>query len=140
HRIHFGRLLDGYAERDNLTGAGLLKIVGFSNSVLDFSEVLLPQDIRNCATCHTDSGAVCSASAPCGVGQECYGGKCRNRAWVQPSARVCLSCHDSAPANAHAAIMTWTDAKGNAVESCEVCHGTDGDSGVVKMHNHAGPI
>ena len=41
------------------------------------------------------------------LGQECAGGKCRNRAWTAPSARVCLSCHDSGDAFGHAALMTW---------------------------------
>ena len=119
HRIHFARKLDGWAERSNLMFPGTLGIVGNSNRFNDLSESLLPQDVRNCVTCHADSGASCSTKSPCGVGQECTGGKCVNRAWTVPSTRVCLSCHDSGAAFAHAAINTWQD-QGGPIETCAV--------------------
>ncbi len=139
HDIHYARKREGYAEKNNLVLPGKLAIIGFNNSVNDFSEVLFPQDVRNCTKCHADSGASCSASAPCGIGQECVAGKCRNNAYKQPSALVCLSCHDSAAATGHAALMTWTDKMGNPVETCEVCHGPGADFAVERVHNISAP-
>src|SRR5262249_33497006 len=68
HKIHFARLLEGYAESGpgRLVLPGQLAYVGFQNNVIDFSEVLFPQDIRNCTKCHADSGATCSTTAQCG--------------------------------------------------------------------------
>jgi OmcA/MtrC family decaheme c-type cytochrome len=141
HSIHFARLRDGYAERANLVNPGQLSLVGFRNTVVDLSEILLPQDVRNCTKCHADSGATCSATAPCGYGQTCQASHCMNDAWFSaPSAEVCLSCHDSAEAHGHAAIMTYTDPQtGQAVETCEVCHGTDADFSIKKVHDIAHP-
>jgi hypothetical protein len=138
HNLHFARLREGYAERNNVN-AGKLQYVGFNNGLNDFSDGLLPQDVRNCTKCHADTGAVCSASAPCGIGQECRSGKCVNRAWVQPSARVCLSCHDTADANGHAALNTWQSSSG-PVETCGVCHGESGEFAVEKVHDVWSPF
>ena len=74
----------------------------------DFSEVIFPQDIRNCTKCHSESST-----------------------WTQkPSRLTCLACHDSDAAAAHGAAMTidptpadpWS---GDEDESCDVCHGED---------------
>lgn len=154
HRIHFARKLDGFAETGNLFGKpnpdgtftakapdapGTLQFVGFQNSLLDFSEVLFPQDVRNCTKCHADTGATCSATAPCGHGQTCQSGKCVNTAWQQPSARVCLTCHDMDDAYAHASLMT--DKSGpQPMETCNVCHGPGADFSVAKVHNISSPF
>ncbi len=132
HKIHFARLLEGYAESGpgRLVLPGRLAYVGFQNTVVDLSEILFPQDVRNCTKCHADSGATCSSSAQCGVGQECKSSKCVNRTWVHPSALACLSCHDSASAAGHAALQTY-----QGVETCDVCHGERADFSVEKVHN-----
>jgi hypothetical protein len=62
HSIHFARLLDGYASRGNLVKPGALAYVGFRNSYIDLSEALFPLDVRDCAKCHADTGAACSAA------------------------------------------------------------------------------
>ena len=138
HDIHYARKRGGYAERNNLV-PGTLNVIGFNNGANDFSEVLLPQDVRNCTKCHSDAGGTCSASAPCGVGQACVGGTCQNQSWIEPSSVVCLSCHDDAAATGHAALMTWTDASGNLVETCTVCHGQNDQFSVAKVHQLADP-
>jgi OmcA/MtrC family decaheme c-type cytochrome len=138
HDIHFARLRSGYAERNNLVNPGDLTVIGYMNSVNDFSDILFPQDVRNCTKCHEDNGAACSSSAPCGVGQACTGGKCVNRAWVAPSGRVCLSCHDSAAATGHVMLNTWSDASG-PVETCDVCHAETAQFAVEKVHDIANP-
>ncbi len=138
HDVHFARLREGYAEQSNTINPGKLTVIGFRNGVNDFSDVLFSEDIRSCAKCHSDAGGSCSASAPCGVGQSCIGGTCVNRAWVVPSGRVCLSCHDSADAYGHAALNTWQSPSG-PVETCDVCHGESGQFSVESVHNITAP-
>lgn len=138
HKLHYGRLLDGYAETSNLVAPGKYSIIGFNNSVVDFSETLLPQDIRSCQTCHTDTANKCSATSPCGYGQACVAGVCKNVAWEQPSTAVCLSCHDSAAAFGHAQLNTWGTGS-NAVETCEVCHGETAQFSSKLVHNISDP-
>jgi hypothetical protein len=139
HGIHFARKLGGYAERNNLVSPGELVVIGYKNSVNNFQNVLLPQDVRNCTKCHADSGAACSNSQPCGIGQQCVAGMCQNNAYTTPSTAVCLSCHDDAESTAHAAINTWTDSSGNPVETCDVCHGPDAQFSVAIVHNISSP-
>lgn len=139
HSVHFARLREGYAERNNLVNPGSLSIVGYMNSVNDFSQVLLPQDVRNCTKCHADNGAACSSNAQCGHGQRCSAGTCRSSTWkTEPSGAVCLSCHDADDSNGHVAIMTW-QSKDGPVETCNVCHGEHGDFAVEKVHNISSP-
>jgi hypothetical protein len=137
HGIHFARKLEGYNERNNLP-PGVFEIVGFNNSLNDFSDILFPQDVRSCKTCHTDSGAACSSSKPCGYGQTCVAQKCVNTAWQAPSAHVCLSCHDADDAAGHAALNTWNGPDG-PVETCEVCHGQGAQFAVDAVHQIANP-
>jgi hypothetical protein len=139
HDIHFARLRGGYAESKDLVDPGAFKELGFNNTLVDLSDYLLPQDVRNCNKCHADAGGQCSAAAPCGAGQACQAGTCVNVAWKQPSARVCTSCHDEDSAFGHAALQTWIDPSGNPVETCETCHGEDAAFAVDKVHNISDP-
>ncbi|BDG03149.1 multiheme c-type cytochrome [Anaeromyxobacter oryzae] len=122
HRVHLARLLGGYAERQNLVAPGALALVGFLNGPVDLSQGLLPQDVRNCAACHADAGNACASDAQCGFGQACRASRCENVAWLVPSSRACLGCHDTAAAAGHAALETWSAPEG-PVETCDVCHG-----------------
>ncbi len=49
HKIHAGRLLASSAGGENYT------IWGYGNTKYDYSEVGFPQDLRNCAKCHTSA-------------------------------------------------------------------------------------
>ncbi len=138
HSLHSARLREGYSARNGLV-PGTLNILGFSNTLEDWSEILFPQDLRNCTRCHADTGAVCSSTVPCGFGQSCTGGACVNTAWKRPSAEVCLACHDSADAFGHAQIMTAQTAEG-PIETCDVCHGEGADFTVEKVHNISNPF
>jgi hypothetical protein len=138
HAIHFARLREGHAARASLV-PGTLSVVGFQNSLLDLSDVLFPQDVRNCTKCHADSGSACKATSDCGVGQACATGSCVNVAWKKPSAELCLSCHDSPAAAAHAAVNTATVTPGSSLESCQVCHGEKAEFSVAKVHALASP-
>jgi len=144
HDIHFARLRDGYVERNNL---GLppaippktLSYLGFNNSLSGFQEILASVDVRSCTNCHQDTGASCSDSAPCGFGQSCRSGKCANVAWQAPTARACITCHDSAESTAHAAQNTLVPPSGPSVESCPVCHSPDSMLPVAEVHDIRSP-
>jgi nitrate/TMAO reductase-like tetraheme cytochrome c subunit len=99
----------------------------------DLSADLLTQDPRNCTRCHGDAGGTCTALQPCGIGQACQGGTCVNVSYTSPSARTCLSCHDSASAFAHAQLNTYADPSG-PIESCPTCHGPDAAFAVKAVH------
>jgi hypothetical protein len=137
HMLHFARLLDGYAERANLVTPGL-QVVGFNNTVNNFSQVLFPQDVRNCTKCHGDTKNSCSDNTSCGFGQTCSGSKCVNNAWQTTGSKVCLSCHDSAADYTHAQANTGT-VSGITVETCDICHGATGEFSVAKVHNIRSP-
>jgi len=137
HRIHDGRRLGGYAERNNLLNPGQLAFVGSANTLISFSDVLAPVDLRNCQNCHVDTGGSCNAVQPCGVGQDCVAGACVNTAWQQPSTRGCLGCHDTAATFGHAALATWTGADG-PVETCAVCHDSSATASSSAVHRLGG--
>jgi len=71
-------------------------------------DILYPQDIRNCETCHV-TGTTTGT-------------------WATKAARLpCSGCHDSDAASAHISLMTVdptpADAfSGDEKESCQVCH------------------
>jgi hypothetical protein len=139
HNIHYDRLRAGYVEASYLVPSPTGAYLGYQNAISNFSSALLPQDVRNCKTCHQDAGGKCSATSPCGVGQTCSSGTCVNTAWLAPSTRVCTSCHDDATTAGHAALNTWTDPSGNTVETCDTCHGTDAQFSVANVHQIAAP-
>ena len=145
HSVHFARLREGYLEQGNLgepwatpipIPPGTLNYLGFQNSLSNFQQVLAPVDVRSCTNCHADSNASCSATVPCAFGQSCSpAGTCTNVAWLSPTARACITCHDSADDVAHAALNTYTPPSGSPIESCNVCHGQGADFAVDVMHN-----
>ena len=118
HRIHLGE------EQDED-----LIIYGYRGSLHDFSEVIYPGDLTDCATCHVDESyalPLASGVLPTTVYE--------NGTLVSstPAATsVCSSCHDSDATASHAEVMT-TDA---GEESCAVCHGTGHDFDVVEVHD-----
>ena len=119
HEIHFARLVD-----TPLQGA-----------LAEFQEVLAPVDVRSCTNCHGSTLASCSADTDCGYGQSCTSGKCQNTAWQNPTARACITCHNGADAQAHAAAMTAAPPGSPPIESCTVCHGPGADFAVDVVHN-----
>lgn len=139
HRLHFARLLGGWAERGNVVAPGRLEYLGYGNVLTDASHGLLPQDVRNCGACHADAGNACASSAQCGYGQACEANACVNAAWRGSSSRACLSCHDTQADAAHAALETWTDPSSGPVEACDVCHGPGAAFSVGGAHQIADP-
>jgi OmcA/MtrC family decaheme c-type cytochrome len=70
HKIHYGENLP------SVKAGTPYQIIGFNQSVNDFSTVALPQDIRNCNVCH---------AAPAAGAVNWY---------IYPSRSACGSCHD----------------------------------------------
>jgi len=95
HKIHNGpNLAKGYT------------IIGFNQSVADYSHVTYPQDVRNCTTCH-------KPSAPEG------------HIWFSnPQRSACGSCHDS---------VDWVTGENHAAgpqaddSACASCHQPQGE-------------
>jgi OmcA/MtrC family decaheme c-type cytochrome len=71
HKIHDGSSLP------SVKAGGKYQIIGFSQSVNDFSSVVFPADTRNCTFCHDQNN-----------------GAAQTKAFLNPSRAACGSCHD----------------------------------------------
>ena len=100
---------------------------GFSIGSHDYSDVVYPGDLRDCATCHVNNSQqvpVESGLLPTITPQ----------AWwspMAPNAAACLSCHDDDDAAVHAYSNTAFFG-----ESCGTCHGEGRAAAVDKVHAH----
>ena len=115
HKIHRGEDLEN----------GFV-VAGFNQSIHDYSDVVYPGDLRNCAACHVGNSQQLSG-LPAGLlptltPQEWWSP-------TQPQAAACLSCHDGDDAAVHA--YTNTSFFG---ESCSTCHGEGKVAAVDKVH------
>lgn len=108
HGVHYGRYLDKPQE---------------VHAKVDYSEVIFPQDVRNCTKCHSESTT-----------------------WnEQPSRLACLACHDTDEAIAHGNVMTLDPSpqdpwSGDEIETCVVCHDQDGAYAPSKVHAISNPF
>ncbi|MEE4270406.1 MAG: OmcA/MtrC family decaheme c-type cytochrome [Thermoanaerobaculales bacterium] len=99
HKIHTG------ANLPSVQSGIPYQIIGYRQSVHDYSEVLMPQDMRNCDRCHT-------ADTPEGS------------VWfTRPSRDACGSCHD---------LIDWEAPEGHPVpqfndDNCADCHQPQGN-------------
>ncbi|HUJ15118.1 MAG TPA: OmcA/MtrC family decaheme c-type cytochrome, partial [Thermoanaerobaculia bacterium] len=101
HKIHMG------AQLPSVLAGHPYQIIGFGQAVNDFSTVVFPQDIRNCANCHegTDPKARPSQSF----------------AWyTYPSRAACGSCHDNIDWTTGANHPGGPQADDSACASCHV--------------------
>jgi len=72
HKIHMGSSLP------SVQAGKPYQIIGFQNSVNDFSTVVYPADVRRCQTCHNPKN-----------------GAAQTNAWIsEPTRAACGSCHD----------------------------------------------
>lgn len=96
HKIHRGEELEhGYT------------IIGYRQVVHDYSEVVFPQDIRNCDNCHEGINA---SQKPA-----------QSDVWyTRPSRRACGACHDSVDFAAGAGHIAQADDS-----ACANCHVPD---------------
>ncbi len=114
HKIHRGHdLTRGYTA------------YGFGNVAHDFTKVAYPGDLRDCQQCHVagtnqlplPEGRI-PVTTPRGFTNP-----------TPPEQAVCLSCHDTRAAAAHAQLNT-----GSIGESCAVCHGPNSQFSVDRVH------
>jgi OmcA/MtrC family decaheme c-type cytochrome len=108
HRIHSGAGLPSVQAGDSY------HIVGFRQSVFDFSHGVWPQDTRNCETCHTGSPQ-----------SDAY--------LTSPSAASCLACHDNVN------LVTGENHPGGSQTDarCAACHtpaGQEFDASIAGAH------
>ncbi len=99
HKIHMG------AELPSVQAGTPYQIIGFRQSVHDYSTVEYPADVRRCETCHT-------------------GGTQSNVYLTNPSRRACGSCHDNvnfATGENHADLPQVSD------NQCNNCHIPEGE-------------
>lgn len=109
HRLHAGESLPSVAD-------GIpYQLIGFRQSVHDYSTAAWPQDIRNCTTCHA-------------------GGADVDNYKTKPQRAACLSCHDNVDLDVgrnHPGSRPRLDG------SCTECHdpeGRDLDESIVGGH------
>ncbi len=105
HKIHRG---------ENLPSVKAGKpyiIIGHNQSVNDYSEVVYPQDIRNCDNCHEGTGAASTKPS-------------QSHIWyANPTMNACGACHDD---------INWTTGAGHAAgpqannDACATCHQPEG--------------
>lgn len=99
HKIHMGENLP------SVQAGTPYEIIGYNQSVNDYSDVVFPQDVRNCARCH-------GVDAP------------QSHVWYdEPSRAACGSCHDN---------IDWTNADVHPIPQlsdaiCARCHTPQGD-------------
>ncbi|HEY3304063.1 MAG TPA: OmcA/MtrC family decaheme c-type cytochrome [Candidatus Binatia bacterium] len=111
HKIHRGKNLP------SVKGGKPFVVVGNRQNVFDFSTVGLPQDIRNCQTCHAGPAAA---------------------SWMnRPAIAPCLSCHDNLDAE-----TGKNHAGGPLVEgTCGGCHQPKGEEFDLSVAGaHADPL
>jgi OmcA/MtrC family decaheme c-type cytochrome len=101
HKIHDGPNLP------SVQAGKPYQIIGFNQSVNDFSDTTFPQDIRNCTTCHQPSAA---------EGYIWY---------TNPSREACGSCHDDINWVTGANHVAGPQADDGA---CKYCHQPQGET------------
>ena len=109
HKIHRG------ADLPSVQAGGIYGIFGYLNEFEDYSDVVFPQDLRNCTTCHEESDANTPQAS-------------NWRTTVENA--TCTSCHDDVNfetgAN-HGDGVAATD------DTCTACHGPNAQVGNLRV-------
>jgi OmcA/MtrC family decaheme c-type cytochrome len=123
--IHFKTLIHRiHTDKDDVVND--LTVYGFNGVPVDYNGVHFPGDRRNCAKCHINNSQ--ELALPAGLLPT---NSPRSLIPVMPPIQAaCLSCHATTDVASHAAANT----SATFGESCEVCHGTDADFSIDKMH------
>jgi OmcA/MtrC family decaheme c-type cytochrome len=107
HKIHMGSSLP------SVLAGHPYQIIGFNQSVADFSDVVFPQDVRNCTTCHKSPDPAGKTVAQAHI-------------WLDhPNRAACGSCHDN---------INWVTGDGHVAgpqlddSACASCHAPQGES------------
>ncbi len=112
HKIHRG------ANLPSVLAGGEYAIWGFNDTKHDYSHLELPQDIRNCTSCHAGSATIGERD---NIAQTSNGDN-----WNEyPQQAVCGACHDDLDFSQHAG--------GQPDDSnCASCHAEDGQVGPIR--------
>ena len=116
HRIH--------TDKDDVVDD--LTVFGFNGASVDYNGVHFAGDRRDCAKCHVNS----SQALPLPAGLLPTNSPRSLIPVMPPIQAACLACHATKSVAAHAATNTST----TFGESCEVCHGTDAEFSIDKVH------
>ena len=110
HKIHMGSSLPSVK-------AGTPYRVWHRGAWSDFSDVVFPQDVRNCTTCHANNAG-------------------QSDAWkTNPSAAVCTSCHDDVNLATGLNHMNLPQINDNQCKSCHASQATlDFDASIPGAH------
>jgi len=118
HKIHHGVNLP------SVQAGEPYEIVGFGGTVHDFSDVVFPQDIRNCQACHADAPQA-------------------DVHLTQPTLNGCASCHDrtwfGSPNAVPATFTMHTGGQQVNNALCTLCHTPEGPSPAPIMEAHLRP-
>ncbi|MGE5235405.1 MAG: OmcA/MtrC family decaheme c-type cytochrome [Acidobacteriota bacterium] len=107
HKIHMGENLP------SVKAGHPYQIIGFRQSVADFSDVVFPQDVRNCTTCHKSPDPAGKIVADADIYM------------TKPNRAACGSCHDN---------INWETGEGHVAgpqlddSACASCHIPQGES------------
>ena len=119
HKIHMGENLP------SVQAGNPYFIVGYRNSINDFSDVVFPQDIRNCSKCHDAN----NPKTPTAVNW-----------YTHPSIQACGACHDDVDfAKGSSGGHEGGVVTGNS--ECTICHSDNRIAGSVPdVHAIAGKL
>jgi OmcA/MtrC family decaheme c-type cytochrome len=109
-------------------------VIGNGGSVNDFSDVRYPAmsmtgtvgDTMNCSMCHVGTSYTLPLKSRLSQVSNPQG----PITTMGPVTAACTGCHGTPSAVSHAAIQT----SGTYGESCDVCHGSNAEFSVDKMH------
>jgi OmcA/MtrC family decaheme c-type cytochrome len=117
HKIHAGE------ELPSVKAGTPYQIIGFNQSVADYSTVAFPQDLRNCRTCHNAPPG--SKTQPAQM----------NNWFLSPTKETCGSCHDN---------INWASGENHvggpaaSDKFCASCHYPQGefeyDASIINAH------
>ena len=145
HAIHAGQASKGGFRTTGIT------VYGFGGRAIDFSGVVFPGKLNNCAACHAGTSyqlaGIWAAPTAGGIlgttinsGADPAGSADNLR--ISPTAAVCSSCHDGAATQAHmqdafnGGLFSVTQAAIGAAaeENCSFCHGAGKSFDVKTAH------
>ena len=116
HKIHMGKNLP------SVKAGKKYQIIGFNQTVFDFSGVGFPANVRNCQACH-ESGSM-SADIPNGPG-----------AWLKPNRAACGACHENANFATGAGHANLPQVSDNQCSTCHIPKGElDFDVSILGAH------
>lgn len=113
HKIHMGSSLP------SVQAGKPYQIIGYQNSVNDWSTVVYPADVRRCATCHNPKN-----------------GAAQTNAWLTtPGAAACGSCHDDVNFATGANHLGGFQENDNECANCHIQKGeTPFDASILGAH------